>query len=113
LKNLHEYYRSDFSNLLANNISNCGYLNNQPCLNSWSLFDSTITNEKKSRLANQDEIILINWLLIYENKCLQVHYQTNDLILVKQQLSLIMEKMKFIQNEHIKKRAILMNQSKM
>jgi len=113
LTNLHEYYRSDFSNLLTNNISNCGYVNNQPCINGWSLFDSTINNETKSRLAIQDEVILINWLLIYDNKCVQVHYQLNDLILIKQQLSLLTEKMKFIQNEHIKKRAILMNHNTM
>ena len=113
LTDLHEYYRSDFSNLLCNNISNCGYLNNQPCLNSWSLFDSTVTIEKRMRLANQDEILLINWLLIYNNQCLCVHNQTNDLILVKQQLSFINEKMKFLQNEHIKKRAILLDQMNM
>lgn len=109
LKNLHEYYRSNFSNLLTNNLTNCGYLNNQPCIDSWSLVDKILNNEKKTRLATEDETILINWLFIYDNKCLHVHYQINDLILVKQQLSLIREKMKFIQNEHIKKRAILMN----
>jgi hypothetical protein len=109
LKNLHEYYRSDVSNLLTNNISNCGYLNNQPCVNGWALFDSIINNEQKSRLATQDEIILINWLFIYDNKSVHVHYQSNDLILVKQQLSLITEKMKLIQNEHIKKRAMFIN----
>lgn len=113
LTDLHEYYRSDFSNLLCNNISNIGYLNNQPCLNSWSLFDSTVTIDKRMRLANQDEILLINWLLIYDNQCLHVHNQTNDLILVKQQLSFIQEKMKFLQNEHVKKRAILLNQMNM
>lgn len=110
LKNLHEYYQSDFSNLLTNNLNNCGYLNNQPCINNWSLYDNQIINhEKKTRLANKNEIILINWLFIYDNKSLYVHYQIDDLILVKQQLSLIREKMKFIQNEHIKKRAIVIN----
>ncbi|CAF3645656.1 unnamed protein product [Rotaria sp. Silwood1] len=109
LKILHEYYRSDFSNLLIKNISNSGYLNNQPCINGWCLFDSTLDNEKKSRLATQDETILINWLLIYDNKCIYVHNQINDLILVKQHLCVIAEKMKFIENEHIKKRAILSN----
>ncbi|CAF1192862.1 unnamed protein product [Adineta steineri] len=109
LTDLHEYYRSDFSNLLTNNLSDCGYLNNQPCINGWSLYDSILNHERKSRLATKDEIILINWLFIYDNKSIYVHNQLNDLILVKQQLSLIKEKMKFIQNEHIKKRSILMN----
>lgn len=113
LTDLHEYYRSDFSNLLSNNISNCGYLNNQPCVNSWSLFDSTITMDKRMRLANASEILLINWLLIYDHQSLHVHNQTNDLILVKQPLSLINEKMKVLQNEHVKKRAILLNQMNM
>ncbi|CAF0771593.1 unnamed protein product [Rotaria sordida] len=109
LKILHEYYRSDFTNLLTKNISNMGYLNTQPCINGWCLFDTILDNEKKSRLSTQDETILIHWLLIYDNKCLYVHNQVNDLILVKQQLSIITEKMKFIQNEHMKKRAILNN----
>ena len=107
LKYLHEYYRSDFANLLALNLSNCGYLNGQPCVNSWSLADSNLNLEKKSRLATKDETILINWLLIYDRKCLLVHNQTADLILVKEQIFLVTDKMKLIQNEHIKKRAML------
>ena len=110
LCNLHEFYRSDFSNLLSKNISNCGYFNYQPCLNNWSVFDSTVTIDQRMRLANQDEILLINWLLIYDNQCLRVHHQTHDQVLVKQQLTVINEKMKFLQNEHVRKRAIMINQ---
>ena len=104
LKNLHQYYRSDYSNLLMKNISTSGYLNNyQPCLNEWRLFDLTIDHDKQSRLATEDETILINWLLIYDNKSVHVHYQTNDLILVKSSH----ENMKSIENEHSRRRAIL------
>lgn len=110
LSQLHEYYRSDFPSLLCNHISNCGFLNNQPCLNSWSLFDSTANIDQRMRLANTDESLLINWLLIYDNQCLRVHNQIHDLVLVKQQLPVINEKMKFLQNEHVKKRAMIMNQ---
>ncbi|CAF3702430.1 unnamed protein product [Rotaria socialis] len=111
LRNLHEYYRSDFANLLTENIVNSGYLYDQPCINGWRLVDSMmLDNEEKTRLATDDEIILINWLLIYDNKCLNVHNQIYDSILVKQQLSLAAKNMKFLQYEHIKKREILNNQ---
>lgn len=113
LKHLHEYYRSDFANLLSINLSNCGYLNGQPCVNSWSLNDSCLNLEKKSRFATKDETILINWLLIYDNKCLSVHNQLADHILVKQPISFVTEKIKLLQNEHIKKRAMLINQISM
>lgn len=106
LKILHQYYRSDFSSLLTKNLCNCGYLNNQPCINGWCLIDSVSHNEKKSRIATDDEVILINWLLIYDNKCLDVHNQINDHILIKQSLSVVEEKMKFIQSEHMNKRAM-------
>ncbi|UJR29084.1 hypothetical protein I4U23_010298 [Adineta vaga] len=108
-KHLHEYYRTDFSNLLTKNISNCGYFNTQPSINGWTLYNSTIDNQIRSRLATQDEILLINWLCIYDNKCLNVHNQSHELILVKHPLSTIEDKMKLIENEHIKKRSILMN----
>ncbi|CAF0959619.1 unnamed protein product [Adineta ricciae] len=110
-KNLHEYYRTDFVNLLTKNISNCGYLNTQPCINGWTPHNSTIDDQTRSRLATYDEVLLFNWLLIYDNKCVRVHNQSGELVLVKQQLSIVKDKMKLVQNEHIRKRSTLLSHS--
>lgn len=113
LLHLHENYRGDFYNLLTKNLSHCGFINDQPCVNSWSLYDSLTSGESQARLATEDEILLINWLLIYNHREAQVHqYQqqpNQELVLVKQPLSLLMETFQPIQNEHIRKRAIFTN----
>ena len=109
LTELHEYYRTDFSTLLSNSLSTCGYFNDQPCLDIWSLFDSTVNSEMTSRLATPDETILINWLLIYGNRADRVHHQVDDLVLVKQDPSSMRDKVTFIQSEHMRKRSTLTN----
>jgi len=109
LIHLHENYRNDFSNLLTKNLSHCRYINDQPCLNDWSLYDSIMNGDNQSRLATEDEILLIHCLFIYNHREIQVHhYQqrpNRELILVKQSFSLLKENIKTIQTKHIEKRA--------
>ena len=109
LRQLHEYYRTDFSSLLSNSLATCGYVNDQPCLGIWSLFDARVNSELTSRLATLDETILINWLLIYGNRADRVHHQVDDVVLVKQDPSSMRDKVKSIQSEHMRQRSIFTN----
>lgn len=110
LVNLHEHYRSDYLNLVTTNFNRCGYINKQPCVNGWSTFDSIdIYHNKRARLAQIHETLLINWLLIYDHREVEVHQQTTELVLIEQPTEVINNQLKRIDHELLRKRVQMFN----
>jgi hypothetical protein len=105
LTNLHEFYRADFTSLLSNNLMHCVYSNGRPCVNGWSLVDASVSGQRPSRLATRDELLLINWLLIYDQRAIQVHQQIDDIIVSQPLACELNEQVRSIENEHQRKRA--------